>query len=141
VNLSALGFDFGMKSIGLAIGQTVSGTANELQPMKAQNGAPNWDNLKKVIDEWQPDVLVVGLPLNMDGTESELCQRVRRFANRLNGRFNIPVELSDERLTTREAKREASLRGRRGSYKENPVDSIAARLILQTWLDQRAQVN
>lgn len=136
---SALGFDFGMKSIGLAIGQTVSGTANEIKPIKAQNGAPRWDEIEKIISEWQPDILVIGLPLNMDGSESELCQPARRFANRLHGRFGIPIVMADERLTTREAKQEASLRGRKGSYRDNPVDSIAARLILETWLSEQLE--
>jgi putative Holliday junction resolvase len=137
MSICALGFDFGMKSIGIAVGQSVSGTANELKPIKAQNGAPNWEALKRIIDEWQPDILVVGLPLNMDGTESELCKPVRRFGNRLHGRFGIETVYSDERLTTREAKAEASLRGRRGSYRDNPVDAIAARLILETWFSQQ----
>ncbi|NVK11626.1 MAG: Holliday junction resolvase RuvX [Gammaproteobacteria bacterium] len=136
---SALGFDFGMKSIGLAIGQTVSGTANEIKPIKAQNGAPRWDEIERVIDEWQPDILVIGLPLNMDGSESELCRAARRFANRLHGRYGIPIVMADERLTTREAKQEASLRGRKGSYRDNPVDSIAARLILETWLSEQLE--
>jgi len=134
MSVRALGFDFGMKSIGIAYGQTISGTATEIRPIRAQNGAPNWDELKQVIDEWSPDILVVGLPLNMDGSESELCKSARRFANRLNGRYNIPITMADERLSTREAKMEADIRGRKGSYRENPVDSIAARLILESWL-------
>ncbi len=132
----ALGFDFGMKSIGIAYGQTISGTATEIKPIKAVNGAPKWDELEKIIHEWSPDVFVIGLPLHMDGTESDLCKPARRFANRLHGRFNLPIEMADERLSTREAKVEAMLRGQKGSYRKHPVDSIAARLILETWLEQ-----
>ncbi|MEQ3696450.1 MAG: Holliday junction resolvase RuvX [Pseudomonadales bacterium] len=133
-NQLVLAFDFGMRSIGCAVGQTISGTANELKPLSAVNGAPQWAEMEALIEEWQPHALIVGLPLNMDGSESEMCQSARRFGNRLNGRFNLPVEMADERLTTREAKHEAHLRGRRGSYKDNPVDSIAARMILEGWL-------
>ena len=137
-NRLALAFDFGMRSIGCAIGQTISGTATELPPIKAVNGAPQWGDMAALIAEWEPNVIIVGLPLNMDGSESEMCQSARRFGNRLHGRFNIAVEMADERLTTREAKHEAHYRGRRGSYKDNPVDSIAARMILEGWLARQS---
>ncbi|WP_298633194.1 Holliday junction resolvase RuvX [uncultured Umboniibacter sp.] len=136
-NQLVLAFDFGMRSIGCAVGQTISGTASELKPLSAVNGAPHWAEMEALINEWQPHTLIVGLPLNMDGSESEMCQSARRFGNRLNGRFKLPVEMADERLTTREAKHEAHLRGRRGSYKTNPVDSIAARMILEGWLSKQ----
>lgn len=135
MSIRALGFDFGMKSIGLAFGQTISATATEIKPLKAINGAPNWQDLSRVIDEWQPDVFVIGLPLMPSGEKSEFCSRCERFGNRLNGRYNIPVHYMDERYSTLEAKSEAHHRGRRGSYRDAPVDSIAARLILETWLD------
>ena len=101
---TVLAFDFGTYSIGCAIGQSITGTAQGLPAFKAQDGIPDWAQNEKVIQEWQPDILVVGLPLNMDGTEQSLTQRAKKFANRLNGRFNLPVELQDERLTTVEAK-------------------------------------
>ena len=103
---TVLAFDFGTYSIGCAVGQSITGTAQGLPSFKAQDGIPNWDMIGKVIQEWKPDLLVVGLPLNMDGTEQPLTQRAKKFANRLNGRFNLPVELQDERLTTVEAKSE-----------------------------------
>ena len=99
-----LGFDFGTKSIGLAVGQEITGSARPLGACKANDGIPNWDDIGKLIQEWQPDLLVIGLPLNMDGTEQPLTQRARKFANRLHGRFNLPIALQDERLTTTDAK-------------------------------------
>lgn len=128
-----LAFDYGTASIGVAYGQSVTGTANELKPLKAQNGVPQWEAVQALLAEWQPQLVIVGLPLNMDGTESELAARARKFANRIHGRFGYPIALFDERLSTREAKEEAFERGHRGSFKDNPVDSIAARLILESW--------
>lgn len=135
--LSLLAFDYGLKNIGVAFGQSVTGTANELPPLGARDGIPNWDHIAKLIAEWQPQRLLVGLPLNMDDSESELSQRARKFANRLHGRFGLPVELFDERLTTRLAKEEARERGHKGNYATMPVDSIAARLLLESWFHSR----
>jgi putative holliday junction resolvase len=129
-----LAFDYGTKNIGIACGQTISGTANALAPLKAKDGIPDWAHLEKIINEWQPDLVLVGLPLNMDDSESELSQRARKFANRLHGRFGVKIEMVDERLTSFEAKGEVMSRGGSRNYKENPVDSIAARLILEAWL-------
>lgn len=130
---TVLAFDFGTGSIGAAVGQAITRTAGELPPLKARDGIPDWRLLQQLLHEWQPDRVLVGLPLNMDGTESELATRARKFANRLHGRFGCEVELFDERLSTREAKEEARGRGHRGSYAQDPVDSIAARLILESW--------
>lgn len=129
-----MAFDYGLKNIGVAYGQSLTGTANELKPLPARDGVPDWLKVQQLLDEWQPQQLVVGLPLNMDGSESELCPRARKFANRLSGRFNLPVTLHDERLSTREAKEEAWDRGHHGHYAAAPIDSIAARLILEGWL-------
>lgn len=128
-----MAFDYGLKNIGVAYGQSLTGTANELKPLPARDGVPNWDQLQQLLREWQPQQLVVGLPLNMDGSDSDLCARTRKFANRLNGRFGLPVTLHDERLSTRMAKKEAHERGHHGHYASAPIDSIAARLILESW--------
>ena len=135
---SALLFDYGLKNIGLAYGQTISQTARELPPLKARDGIPQWEVIGALLKEWQPGLILVGLPLNMDGSESELSSRARTFGNRLNGRFNLPVEMVDERLSTREAKWEAAARGHKGNYREAPIDSIAARIILEAWLQAQA---
>lgn len=130
-----LAFDFGTYSIGCAVGQDITDTAQGLPSFKAQDGIPNWDQIEKVIKEWQPERLVVGLPLNMDGSEQPLTQRAKKFANRLNGRFNLPVELQDERLTTVSAKAEIFERGGYKALKKDKVDSISACLILESWFE------
>lgn len=136
-SLTLLAFDYGLKNIGTAYGQSITGTATELPPLPARDGIPNWDQIGQLLNEWQPQLLLVGLPLNMDDSESELSQRARKFANRLHGRFGLRVELFDERLTTRLAKEEARERGHKGNYATMPVDSIAARLLLESWFSSR----
>ena len=86
-----LGFDFGMKRIGVAVGQTVTKTARPLGVVKATQGSPQWDVLNKLINTWKPDALVVGIPLNMDGTEQRLTEAAKQFANLLHERFQLPV--------------------------------------------------
>lgn len=131
---SLLAFDYGTGNIGVAYGQTLTATASELKALKAKDGIPNWHEVQALLDEWQPKLVLVGLPLNMDDTESELSTRARKFANRIHGRFGVAVEMVDERLSTFEAKEEAKERGHKGNYGQNPIDSIAARLILESWL-------
>ena len=130
-----LGFDYGSKQIGVAVGQVITGQARERCILKAQNGVPDWQKVEALIREWQPDAMVVGLPLNMDGTPSEMSERAEQFARRLNGRFNQPVHTHDERLTTYEAKGQRLQQGQNGGYRERPVDALAAALLLQGWLE------
>jgi len=133
-----LAFDYGTKNIGVASGQTITRSASSLASLKAKDGVPDWTQIEKILAEWKPDLVLVGLPLNMDDTESELSARARKFANRLHGRFGVKIELVDERLTSFEAKGEVMGRGGSRDYKKNPVDSIAARLILESWLERTA---
>ncbi|GAB2890542.1 Holliday junction resolvase RuvX [Microbulbifer echini] len=135
--ITALAFDFGTRSIGLAFGQSLTASARELAPLPAKDGKPDWDKVQQLIDEWRPHYLLVGLPLNMDGSESEFGARARKFGQRLHGRSGLPVEMIDERLSTRAAKEEAAERGHRGNFAQDPVDSIAARIILEDWLRAR----
>lgn len=132
-----LGFDFGMKNIGIAVGQELTSTANPLTAIKARDGIPDWEQIRKLLDEWKPQLLIVGLPLNMDGTEQEMTAAARRFGNRLNGRFNIPVEWQDERLTTYEALDQMGIRSKMDSRQRSDVDQLSAQLILQSWLNQQ----
>ena len=132
-----LGFDFGMKNIGVAVGQELTKTANPLTVIKAREGIPNWDQIKTLLEQWSPQLLVVGLPLNMDGSEQEMTAAARRFGNRLNGRFHIPVDWQDERLTTFEALDQLGIRSKMQSNKREDVDRISAQLILQSWLNQQ----
>ena len=101
--LRVLAFDFGLKHIGIATGQSVTGTASGLTTINARAGKPDWVALDTLVAEWHPDYLVVGLPLNMDDTESDMTVHARRFAERLRSRYGRPVEMHDERLTTRAA--------------------------------------
>jgi putative pre-16S rRNA nuclease len=135
---TVLAFDFGTSSIGTAYGQSLTGSARELEPLRARDGQPDWNQVQRLIDEWQPRLLLVGLPLNMDGSESEIGARARKFGQRLHGRLGLPVEYADERLSTHAAKEEARGRGHRGHYASDPVDSIAARIFLEDWLRQNS---
>jgi putative Holliday junction resolvase len=131
---TVIAFDYGLRQIGVAVGNSLLQTTQPLAVLKAKDGVPDWPLLTLLVAEWQPDLLVVGDPLNMDGSESELCQRARKFARRLHGRLGLPVDMTDERLTSFEAKQISRERGHKGDYKRHPIDSQAAELILQAWL-------
>ncbi|KMK85904.1 Holliday junction resolvase RuvX [Pectobacterium brasiliense] len=130
-----LAFDFGTKSIGVAIGQEITGTARALTSFKAQEGIPDWQKVEKLLSEWQPDLVVVGLPLNMDGTEQPLTARARKFANRLHGRFGIAIELHDERLSTVEARADLFERGGFKALDKGSIDAASAVIILESWFE------
>ncbi|MYM63671.1 Holliday junction resolvase RuvX [Pseudomaricurvus sp. HS19] len=134
---SVLAFDYGTRNIGVASGQTLTGSSSELAPLRARDGIPDWDELGRLLGEYKPDLVLVGLPLNMDDSDSDLSLRARKFANRVHGRFGVQVELVDERLSTFEAKQEAASRGHKGNYRNAPIDSIAARLLVESWLGQQ----
>jgi len=129
-----MAFDYGLRQIGAAVGNTELGTTRSLHVLKAREGVPNWSEVEALVQEWQPDILVVGEPLNMDGSASELSRRAHKFARRLEGRLGLRVTLVDERLSSFEAKQISRERGHRGDYQREPVDSLAAELILKTWL-------
>lgn len=128
--LRVLGFDYGTQKIGVASGQTATGTASGIAILPARDGIPDWAQIERLLKEWQPALLVVGLPLNMDGSESELSARARKFGNRLHGRTGLPVEMWDERLSSREARELARDSGRG----REQVDALAAALVLESWL-------
>ncbi|WP_101758543.1 Holliday junction resolvase RuvX [Oceanicoccus sp. KOV_DT_Chl] len=136
---SILCFDYGTKSIGVAIGQSITQTANPLIDLKAQDGIPSWEEIKKILDEWRPDLLLIGLPLNMDGSESELSTRAKKFANRLHGRFGLPIAMADERLSSFAAKGEIIQQTGSRDFKKNNVDSLAAKIILESWFTEHGQ--
>jgi len=127
-----LGFDFGTKRIGIAIGQEVTATANPLTTITAVKHKPDWESISKIIKEWQPDLFVVGLPVHMDGSEQPMTQAAKRFSNQLNGRYQIPVALVDERLSSNEA--ESMLKEQSGFTDKAQIDMMSAQLILQSWM-------
>ena len=130
-----LAFDFGTKSIGVAVGQRITRTARPLTAIKAQDGTPDWNVIEKILKEWQPDEVIVGLPLNMDGTEQPLTARARKFANRLHGRFGVKVALQDERLSTVEARAGLFEHGGFRALNKGRIDSASAVIILESWFD------
>jgi len=126
------GFDYGTHHIGLAVGQGVTQTASPLTILPAKQGIPNWDTLSKLVLEWSPDRFIVGLPINMDETDSPMSARAIKFARRLSGRFGLPYEMIDERLSSVEA-RALSSKAR--------VDDLSAVLILETWFQNQIPVS
>lgn len=134
---SVLSFDFGTKSIGIAIGQELTGTATLLSAIKANDGIPDWSKIEKLIQEWQPQLILVGLPLNMDGTEQPFTARARKFAKRLEERFALPVTLQDERLTTTDARSRLFAEGGYRKLTKDRIDSLSAQIIFESWYEQR----
>ena len=127
-SISILAFDFGLKHIGVAVGQTQVYSASALCTIKATQGKPDWQHLEQLVVEWNPALLLVGLPLNMDGSASDMSGKAEKFSRRLHARINIPVELVDERLSSFEANQ----RGARADSNH----AEAAQVIAQTWLNE-----
>ena len=129
---TVLGFDYGKSWTGVAVGQTLTRQATPLRALKSND----WEGFGRLIDEWQPSRLVVGMPLNMRGESQAMSAAAKRFGNRLQGRFGVIVEFVDERLTTREAWQLLERDGERRSKPE--IDSLSAMLITETWLNDHA---
>lgn len=135
MSITVLAFDYGLKSIGVAVGQSLTGSASTLKALKAQDGTPDWQQIEQLLKEWQPAFVVVGLPLNMDGTEQPFTARVHKFVNRLHGRFGVQVKTHDERLTTVDARAELFSQGGFKKLSKDAVDCYSAKLILESWFD------
>jgi len=130
-------FDFGLKRFGAATGNDLLKSGSELAPIRAKDGIPDWDVIEKLVQEWRPDMFIVGLPLNMDGSTSDMSLRATKFGKRLKGRFNKPVEMMDERLSSFEAKSQVrEQNARRVDFGEHSVDGAAACLILESWFSE-----
>jgi putative Holliday junction resolvase len=132
-----IALDFGLRNIGVAVGNTVSLTAQPLTILAARNGVPDWSALAALVKEWKPDRIIVGHPLNMDGSASELSKRAAKFSRQVEGRLGHPVTLVDERLSSREAKALAFTKGHKGDFAADPIDDQAAAVILTTWLNDQ----
>ncbi len=118
----------------MAVGNRLTGTSQALTVLRARDGVPDWAALEALVAEWQPGLLLVGRPLNMDDSESELSRRAEKFGRRIAERCRLPVDYMDERLSSFEAKQLLRESGHRGDYQRDPADSLAAQLILETWL-------
>ena len=139
-----LGFDFGLRRIGVAVGQPLTGTASPLAPLPAHEGVPDWDAIARLLREWEPAALIVGVPYNMDGSRQEMTERAERFLRRLQGRFHLPVHAVDERLSSIEAEdrlRTARKEGRRGRIAKHDIDSAAACVLLETWFSSTSSTS
>ena len=133
-NKRVIGFDFGMKRIGVAIGQTVSMHASPLKTLRAKDGVPNWDEVASLIKEWQPSELIVGIPINLDGSNQLVTFAAKKFSKKLIHRFKLPVHGEDERFTTIEARSLLFDKGGYRSIEKSEIDSIAAVIITEQWL-------
>lgn len=132
-----LGFDFGARCIGVASGNRISGTAQPLAALSARAGQPDWARIDALIADWQPDTLVVGLPLTRDGGEQAATRAARAFADALAQRSALSVHLVDERHTSQEAARRFAARRGTGAARRRDaanIDSLAAVVILESWL-------
>ena len=139
-----LAIDFGGRRIGIASGSGVAGTSSRITTLQADNGVPKWAQLDSIINEWLPDLLVVGMPYNMDGTESAMSVRAKEFATTLADRYELPVDTVDERLTSTEAKSILKEQRRLGintkKINKADIDSLAACLIADSWLQMQQNI-
>ena len=127
--MQILAFDFGEKKIGVAVGQTSTNTSSPLQVIFNNHGKVNWDDINVLLNEWNPELILIGKPLNMDGTDSEIMKKVDKFFQKLKSTYEAEYQYVDERLTTFEA---------REILKENEkdfVDANAAKILIDQWLN------
>ena len=131
-----IAFDFGLQRTGVAVGNTIVGTATALETLKSIHGKPNWPAIESIITQWSPVKLVVGLPTQLDGSDSDVTPAVRKFCNQLNGRFGLPVEQANEQFTSIEASRrlkETRQAGRKRKVAKEEVDQLSAVIIFENW--------
>ena len=129
-----LGFDWGAKRIGVAVGNALLNQATPLKTLSAREGIPDWKLIEHLIKEWKPEVLVVGVPLDMDGKNLTTTDRAKNFCAHLQEKFRLPVQPVDERLTTVEARQQLFDEGGYRKIQSSQVDSYAAKLIVEQWL-------
>ena len=135
--MQILAFDFGTQYIGVAVGQTITKTSSPLAVLNVvHEGKEIWDTIARLIDEWKPDQLLVGKPLNMDGTPSDMMKKVDPFFKKLKKISNTPCELVDERLTSFEAKQLMNI-----DSKNDRIDDLAAKIFLDNWMEHHVNSN
>ncbi|OGT08183.1 MAG: Holliday junction DNA helicase RuvA [Gammaproteobacteria bacterium GWE2_37_16] len=132
-----LGVDFGTKRIGIATGQRITSTATPLTTLYAKNGVPNWFDLDEIVAKWRPVALIVGVPIDLDGSEHRTTKLARRFAAILRNRYQMPVYEVNEQLTTKTAKERVFSAGGYKALRQEKMDSIAAKLILEGWFSEK----
>ncbi|RDH81893.1 MAG: Holliday junction resolvase RuvX [endosymbiont of Escarpia spicata] len=129
-----LGFDYGTRKIGVAVGQTITATATALETLLPVKNKPDWQRISQLVDEWKPDALIVGLPLDVDDTETDATAPAKRFSRQLEGRYRLPVLMTDERFTSFEARDRLGHKAKR----IEEYDAMAAKLIIETWLSENS---
>ena len=132
-----MGFDFGENRTGVAIANTLTGIATPQSVLYAKQGQPDWESIATLIKEWRPEQLVVGMPRKLDGTPSTMDKPIRKFCRQLEQRTELPVELADEQLSSREAEqrlKSARQAGRKRKVRKEEIDQMAAAIILENWL-------
>lgn len=130
---TVLAFDFGERRIGVAVGEHLTRSANPLTTIDSESNTVRFSTIGELIAEWQPQLLVVGLPLSLEGKETETTQLCKKFARRLNGRFNLPVIMVDERYSSAEAIQLLNETGIRGRAQKTMLDQVAAQTILHSY--------
>lgn len=134
---TALGFDYGARRIGVAVGNALTGTARALEVIANGAQGPDWPRVDALMREWQPQILLVGLPLTMEGEEQKNSAAARAFAARLDEKYKLPTQLVDERLSSREAARRFAQRRAGGQARRKhaaALDAVAAEIIIEQWL-------
>ena len=127
-----MAFDYGLRNIGIAIGQNITKSASTFYAIKAKEGVPDWVKLDSIIEEWEPGLIIVGDPFNMDGTKSEFQKKIAKFSTELIKRYEIELQMIDERLTTKEAKER--IQDKPDGIKDSAnKHSISAQIILEDW--------
>ena len=133
--MQIIAFDYGEKKIGVAVGQTSTNTSSPLQIIFNKDNKTNWVSISSLLDEWKPDLILLGKPLNMDGSESEIMKKVDKFYKELKSIYDADIEFVDERLTTFEAREILK------DEKQDNVDAHAAKILIDNWFDINKEKN
>ena len=131
-----MGFDYGHKRIGVAIGQGITNTATPVAIVNAKNGEPCWQEIQKLIQKWRPSILLIGMPLHMDGAQPKQIEAIETFKAQLQQHCDLDIEYVDERLTTQEARSQLREKDKHNREPVKKVDAYAACLIVQSWLNE-----
>tara|TARA_B100000405_G_scaffold263188_1_gene199379 strand:+ start:202 stop:606 length:405 start_codon:yes stop_codon:yes gene_type:complete len=133
--MQIIAFDYGEKKIGVAVGQTSTNTSSPLQIIFNKDNKTNWISISSLLDEWKPDLILLGKPLNMDGSESEIMKKIDKFYKELKSIYDADIEFVDERLTTFEAREILK------DEKHDNVDAHAAKILIDNWFDTNREKN
>ncbi|MEB4593492.1 Holliday junction resolvase RuvX [Candidatus Thiothrix sp. Deng01] len=140
-HLTVLGFDYGKARIGVAVINTLAGVAIPQSVIAARDGAPDWEAISRCLQEWKPARLVVGMPRKLDNSASAMQEPIERFIRQLQGRYQLPVDVVSEQLSSREAEQRLKLArqaGRKRKIRKEEIDQMAAAIILESWMQEYA---